>query len=81
MTNPQRTTQLDGSRYAAVRRFGPDVMDPRIASSASVRDRMIAKRREAGLPDYPPQPLYPDRPVRFQPGSEQHRTRRPLVAE
>lgn len=51
------------------RHFTPDTFDPRNARSAAARDGMIAMRREAGLPDFPAQPLYPDREVRFEPES------------
>jgi hypothetical protein len=47
--------------------FHPERIDPRIAVSERNRDHMITVRREAGLPDWPVDPLYPDFPVMFEP--------------
>ncbi len=62
------------------RHFTPDTFDPRNALSVAARDGMIAMRREAGLSDFPAQPLYPDREVRFEP-EPSPTTRSRIVAE
>jgi len=46
--------------------FHPERIDPRIAVSERNRDHLIAARHEAGLPEWPREPLYPDFPVMFQ---------------
>lgn len=35
----------------------PDTIDPRLGRTDDIRDRMIARRRKAGLTDYPDRPL------------------------
>jgi hypothetical protein len=47
--------------------YNPELVDPRVALSEAERDRMILIRHEAGLPDWPPERLYPDFPVMFEP--------------
>jgi hypothetical protein len=46
--------------------FHPERIDPPIAISERNRDQMIPARREAGLPDWPAESLYPDFPVMFE---------------
>jgi hypothetical protein len=74
MTNGRdKRTIAGGDRHASPRLFTPESFDPRNASTTQVRDQKIASRRQAGLPDWPTEPLYPDRPARFTPdtGSQQ----------
>jgi hypothetical protein len=53
--------------------FHPERIDPRIAISERNRDHMIVVRREAGLPDWPDEPLYPDFPIMFDPPDRNRR--------
>lgn len=79
-TETEKVRMLGGDTYSEPRRFTADGLDPRNAASAEARDGMIAMRRAAGLPDFPPRPLYPQRQVRFEPEPGQS-TRANLVAE
>lgn len=63
----ERIQALDTDEFAHGGYFSPERTDPRIALSEQSRDTMIARRREAGLSDYPEQPLYPDREAIFEP--------------
>ncbi|MBA3274518.1 MAG: hypothetical protein H0T72_01895 [Chloroflexia bacterium] len=63
----EKVRSIDGEGDVRFGRFMPDNLDPRNALSIAARDGMIAMRREAGLSDFPAQPLYPDRQVRFEP--------------
>jgi len=47
--------------------YSPEHIDPRVAISKAERDLMIRIRKEAGLPDWPSEPIYPDFPVLFEP--------------
>jgi len=76
----EKVRSIDGEGDVRFGRFMPDNLDPRNALSIAARDGMIAMRREAGLSDFPAQPLYPDREVRFQPEPAQA-TRSGIVAE
>ncbi len=63
----EKVRSIDGDDDVRFGRFTADRMDPRNAGSIAARDGMIAMRRDAGLSDFPAQPLYPERQVRFEP--------------
>lgn len=79
-TRIDKVRMLGGDKYSEPRRFTSDAMDPRNAETVEIRDGMIAMRRSTGLADFPARPLYPHRPVHFEPQPAQT-TRSNLVAE
>lgn len=76
----EKVRSIDGDDDVRFGRFTAESMDPRNALSVAARDGMIVMRREAGLSDFPAQPLYPHRKVHFEPDPVQT-TRSNLVAE
>lgn len=62
----------------------PDTIDPRLAPTDDIRDRMIVRRRQAGLSDYPDRPLATQADVDrilVRSKAESARRRRSLVAD
>ncbi len=63
----KRVRALDTDEFAHGGFFSPERTDPRNALNEQSRNAMIERRRQAGLSDYPEQPLYPDREALFEP--------------